>query len=140
VKRLSRSQILGSLLTVVVVAAVAIGMFLLGSPAEERLRRLDERRVRDLGGIGRAVDLYWTRYGRLPSSLEELAREPGGNVSSHDPSTNAIYEYRALQAEMYELCAQFERDSPQPTQAIGDDFWSHRDGRQCFRRDARKIP
>jgi hypothetical protein len=73
-------------------------------------------------------------------SLDELAREPGGNVSSHDPSTNALYEYRPLEAETYELCAQFERDSPQQTQATGDAFWSHGNGRQCFRREAREIP
>jgi hypothetical protein len=138
-KRLSPPQVVGGLLTVVVIAAVAIGMLFLGSPADARVRLLDERRVQDLASIARAVDLFWTRQARLPSSLHELRSEPGGNVRSNDPSTNNLYEYRSLQAQTYELCAQFERDSLQPDQATGDGFWSHGTGRQCFRREARKI-
>ena len=56
-----------------------------------------------------------------------------------DPSTNDLYQYRPLEAESYELCAQFERGSLPPGRATGDDFWSHGTGRQCFRREARKI-
>lgn len=138
-RRLSRAQIVGGLLTAAVVAAVAIGMLLLGSPAEERARRLDARRVQDLSGIARAVDLYWTRHARLPVSLDELRSEPGGNVSSNDPSTNAPYEYRSLEAGTFEVCARFQRDSLQAGQATGNDFWSHGSDRQCFRRKARKI-
>lgn len=138
-KRFSRAEIVGGLLTAVAIVAIAVGLFLLGSPTEERARRLDERRVDDLAALARAVDLYWSRNGRLPSSLEELRSEPGGNVSSTDPSTNAQYEYRPLEAGTYELCAHFERDSPPPGRAISEGFWSHGSGRHCFRREARKI-
>ena len=139
-KKLSRPQVLGGLVTVVVIAAVAMGIFLIGSPAEERVRRLDERRVQDLANIARAVDLYWTRHASLPPSLEELLKEPGGNVRSTDPSTSDLYEYRPLETQAYELCARFEHDSQQAGGPTGDGFWSHGTGRQCFRRDAQKIP
>lgn len=137
-KGLSRAQVLGGLVTVVVLAAIAMGIFLIGSPAQERARRLDARRVQDLTGIARAVDLYWTRHASLPLSLEELGKEPGGNIRSTDPGTGAIYEYRPLTGA-YELCAQFEHDSGQggPT---SDGIWSHGAGRQCFQREPRKIP
>ncbi|HIA74480.1 MAG TPA: hypothetical protein EYN99_08630, partial [Gemmatimonadetes bacterium] len=52
-----------------VIAAVGVGLFILGSPMEERARRVDDRRVADLQGIAAATDLYWTRHSRLPESL-----------------------------------------------------------------------
>ncbi len=137
--RVSRERIVGGLLTAVVVVAVVIGMVVIGSPARERMRRLDERRVQDLTGIARAIDLYWTRHARLPSSLEELEREPGGNISSNDPGTHVPYEYRPLPAGTYELCARFESAPAQENQARSPGFWSHGGGRQCFQRTARKI-
>jgi hypothetical protein len=138
-KRLSPPQVLGGLLTIVVIAAVATGMLLLGSPAEERVRRFDGLRVEHLANIARTVDLYWTRHARLPSSFDELRTEPGGNVGVTDPRTNDLYEYRPLEDGAYELCAQFERGSLDRGEATGDGFWSHGTGRQCFRREARKI-
>jgi hypothetical protein len=138
-KRLSPPQVVGGLLTVVAIAAIAIGMLILGSPAEERVRRLDERRVQDLTNIAEAVDLYWTRRARLPSSFDELRSEPGGSVGFNDPSTNELYEYQSLEAEKYELCAKFDRDSQGSGQTINDGFWSHGAGRQCFQREARTV-
>jgi hypothetical protein len=64
-------------LVVAVLTVVIVGVTLLDSPAQERLRRLDERRVDDLRNIVRKLDIYWTRERTLPSSLEELAHEPG---------------------------------------------------------------
>jgi hypothetical protein len=132
---LSRPQVFGGLVTVVAGAAVAAGIFLMGSPADERTRRLDERRVRDLAGLARAVDLFWTRHANLPASLDELREEPGAQFGSTDPGTRDPYDYRPLEHGAYEVCARFERDSQQP----GDPFWSHGTGRQCFRREARKV-
>lgn len=139
-REISRPRVLALLLTCGVVAAVATGIFLIGSPAEERARRLDERRVQDLDDIARAVDLYRSRHATLPSSLEELGKEPGVRVGSSDPGTGAPYEYRLVEAEKYELCARFERDSVEVGQRARDTRWSHAAGRQCFRRKAREIP
>ncbi|OFV90822.1 MAG: hypothetical protein A3G76_06395 [Acidobacteria bacterium RIFCSPLOWO2_12_FULL_65_11] len=139
-KKLSRPQVLGVLVTAVVIAAVAVGISLIGSPAEERARRMDERRVQDLASMARAVDLYWTRHASLPESLDGLRKEPGGNVRFTDPSTSDPYEYRPLEAETYELCARFERDSGEAGRPTGDAFWSHGAGRQCFQRETRKVP
>jgi len=139
VKGLSRPQLLGGLLTVVVLSAITGGMLLLGPPSEERARQLDERRVQDLTSIAGAVDLYWTRYAKLPSSLDEVRQEPGSNGRVTDPGTNQPYEYRSSGANAYEVCARFDRDSPQRGSTAGNQVWSHGTGRQCFRREARKI-
>jgi hypothetical protein len=74
---LSRSQLVGGLGTVAVGASIVAGIFTLGSPAEERTRRLDEGRVQDLTGLARSLDPFWTRHSNLPGSLDELRKEPG---------------------------------------------------------------
>ena len=83
-------SILRTAVGVVDVAAVAMsvvyGLTRVGSPSDERERRLDERRVEDLrGGIARAVDLHWTRRGSLPASLHELSDATVRDVALNDP-------------------------------------------------------
>ena len=128
------------LVVAAVVIAVVSGLVLLGPPSEERTRRLDDRRVNDLRKITRATDLYWTRHGRLPASLDELSQEPGVTLNSRDPTTPEPYGYRALDAATYELCANFQRGSAEESQGPAKDFWSHGAGRQCFQLEARHIP
>ena len=129
-----------------VVVAVVAGLMVLPPPSEERTRRLDERRVEDLRGIARAMDLHWTRHGRLPAAVGDLAREPGVRVSTRDPGTGQDYELRLLDEPTYELCAIFERataDSGDPAggaEDVSEDFWSHGAGRRCFRLDAQEVP
>ncbi|MFQ5737884.1 MAG: hypothetical protein ACE5JX_02645 [Acidobacteriota bacterium] len=159
----SGAHVLIGLAIGVVVVAVVSGLIVLGPPSEQRARRLDERRVEDLRGITRAVDLYWTRHGRLPTSLDELLRESGVNINSNDPSTTQLYDYRVLGDKTYELCAHFQRDSPEPSQPVSkpkeravislDDldslpvpatppdkgFWSHGAGRQCFQPEVEEV-
>jgi hypothetical protein len=124
---------------VVVAAAVIAGLILLGAPAEERARRLDERRVQDLSGIARATDVYWTRTSRLPASLDELRRETGAEVLSTDPASGAPYQFRALDGAQYELCATFDGESRESDRGGEAGFWSHRAGRQCFQREAMPV-
>ncbi len=130
----------------VVVVAVVGGLIVLGPPSEERTRRLDERRTEDLRGITRAVDLYWTRHGRLPASIKDLSGESGLKVSARDPGTAQTYELRVLDTATYELCASFERTSTEPgnsagrTPDVSEDFWSHGVGRRCFRLNAQEVP
>ena len=161
-----RSIVLGAAGTAVV-AAVAVGLVLLGPPSQERERRIDDRRVADLNGIAAAANLYWTRHGRLPASLDELAAEPGPTISTSDPTSSEMYGYRALDDGRYEVCATFAADSGAPTRSssviqrscqgchgpdspaatrVDDpvaahlglrDLWAHGAGRQCFQMRAR---
>lgn len=137
--RRSRAQIVGTLLAVAVTIAVAAGILVLGSPSDERARRLDERRVQDLSGIARAVDVYWTRRSSLPATLDSLATETGANITLADPQTNARYEFRPLEDDRFELCAEFEGESRESDRSPDAGFWSHRAGRQCFQRTAAAL-
>jgi len=132
-----RERVAGAVATVAVVGAVAAGVYLLGSPSEERTLRLDQRRVSDLGALSGAVDVYWTRHQKLPASLDELRSEPVGRLDLEDPGARTSYEYRPLSERSYEVCAVFERDSAAQDRPAPDGVWAHRAGRQCFRREPR---
>jgi hypothetical protein len=121
-----------------VAAAIVAGLFVIGSPSEERARRLDERRVEDLQGISRATNVYFERHARLPSSLEELGREGGMRIGERDP-VGAPYEYHASGAETYQLCATFQRSSAEEGRAVTAEFWSHEAGRRCFQLKAKEV-
>ena len=119
------------------VVAIVTGLILIGSPSAERMRRLDEIRVRDLTQLSHAIDLYWQREGKLPPSLDSLATVPDASFrSTMDPLTSAPYSYRAIDSSRYELCAAFAADNPSPE--FSDRFWAHGVGRTCFELDARK--
>jgi hypothetical protein len=121
-------QLLAIVVTVIVAAAVVTGIVIIGSPMEERTRRLDTRRVQDLQQISRAVQVYHGRHRRPPASLDELSKEPGLALVPRDPMTGQPYGYLAVDADSYELCGTFDRDSDARTAG----FWSHGAGTQCF--------
>ncbi len=122
-----------------VIAAVVAGLFVLGSPTEERARRIDRRRVEDLQAIVAATDLYWTRHSRVPATLDDLSAEPGVTIRTSDPASSEIYGYQPLDSANYELCASFERASGEIARDPERDLWAHGPGRQCFQLEAEEI-
>jgi hypothetical protein len=121
---------------VIVVALVVIrGIMIIGSPSEERTRRMDSRRVEDLQAISRAVVVYHQRHQKLPETLTELAGEPGLSDIARDPATDQAYGYRVREANAYEVCATFDRDV---SDVRSGDFWSHGVGSQCFTLNTKK--
>ena len=114
----------------------------IGSPARERLRRIDEQRLRDLQGIRRALEILCVdRAGpvprlvdRLPQTLQEIDAKArrgdavGWALALSDPETKEPYEYRAISETEFELCARFEL----PRQRRWEPFWNHPAGRACF--------
>ncbi len=130
--RFTGRQRLAAIVTLVVMTAVITGIVILGSPAEERAKRIDLRRVNDLQGMESAVNFYFAEHATLPMSVEELSKQPGVRIGS-DPVTGADYRYRALDAEQFELCGTFDRASA-PRVLTGLDLWEHPAGNHCFTR------
>lgn len=135
----STSRVFALLSVAVVVVSVVVGLTLIRSPGEERERRVDDRRVSELRSIAAAVDLYWTREGRLPASLDELRAAQLGGLHYEDPETLRPYGYRILGEKGYELCAEFARNPAQDRRRPQGDFWAHGAGRQCFRLEAKTV-
>lgn len=135
---------------VVAVSATAVaGLWISGSPAAERARRLDDRRIQDLQTISNAIDSYYTQNKeQLPPSLDTLtgARDAYYVSSIKDPDTMRPYEYQQDSSSTYRLCATFTTDtrsegqtpdiySPYPSST----FWQHGPERTCFAITARNY-
>lgn len=129
---------------------VAVGFFQAGSPASERLRKFDQRRIADLQSIQSQIIYHWQKKDALPSSLEALTDTISGYKSPRDPQSGNPYEYTVKEDLVFELCAQFEaegqseatmpvqyRKGPEPIPVGKEPYmenWNHAVGKTCFTR------
>jgi len=120
-----------------VVAAVVAGLWVIGSPAEQRLLRFDERRASDLLQLSQAANWHHSERRALPTSAAELVDGRRLSRLPLDPATNEPYEYRPTGERKFELCAVFARASRAED---AKDFWYHDAGRQCFELDVPEPP
>lgn len=114
-----------------VLVAVLVGLYLIGSPAEARLRRFDERRVDDLQSAHAAIQSYWITRGRLPPAPDSVPEAFPNGPRFRDPSTGIPYSYQPTGDSAYSLCADFARASP-PDNPAYDAAWRHPAGHFCF--------
>lgn len=130
--------------TLVVVATIAWGFFLVGSPSTRRLERLDEQRLDDLRTIAREIQTMvedpndkGTLKETLPKTLDEAAqRARVERLNLSDPETGEVYTYRATGETTYELCATFTH----PRDSDASVFWNHPAGKHCFKIDVLDPP
>ncbi len=129
--------------TAAVILAVITGLFLSGTPANQRQYRFDEERVADLRRLTYHIESYRNAHQQLPDSLEALAGGrgatiPGGlDVVPTDPETGAIYMYVVVSENSYRLCADFNLASEHDGQAT---FWGHDAGYQCYEIILPEVP
>lgn len=105
---------------------LGLGFWSNGSPSSVRLLKEDNQRVRNLHDL--TVQLQNKRRNGLqgpPASLADVA------LREADPFTGQAYEYRRLDGERYQVCAEFGAPSPKGASAAAH-FWAHPAGRKCF--------
>lgn len=136
---------MGWTLSALVLAIFTAGFFILGTPAEQRARRLDQQRVSDLQNIQYQVQNYYQQHNSLPESLPEL-EDTAGSLPQ-DPKTSESYTYNKGTEDKFSLCAVFETDSVNPNMSyfepmprlekgaiIKGNNWEHGSGEVCFER------
>jgi hypothetical protein len=146
------------------VLAVIIWSFtVIGTPSEQRVWRLDEKRVQDLQNIQYQVINYWQQKEKLPEKITDVANPISGTTLPVDPEfeKGKKYEYAVKGPLTFELCADFGLPMPQgwrenpsyygsaiPTMDSKDiavsypypgpgginESWDHQSGRTCFER------
>ena len=115
--------------TVVVVAVIVLGFHFLGSPESQRKIQSDLRRVTMLAQLAQQINLKCNGPGNeLPKTLDDF---PGS--LKQDPITGKEFDYRRKAANKYELCASFDTDNRQDSEA--NPRWSHPTGNFCFQFD-----
>ena len=151
-RRTPPTKLLFGVVTVMVLAAVVSGVWITGTPSQERSKARDRQRTNDLQQLADSIDTFYRYNAALPATLEELYQAPAlrGNFMRPltDPETKAPYEYSLRTATGYELCATFDLSSTDidETRAIyktepvppfgpspkGPRAFEHEPGRQCF--------
>ncbi len=147
-KKTNWPRIFARIVSGVVILAVGGGFFIVGSPAIQRARRLDEQRVNNLQSMQSQIIYYWQQKEVLPTALDDLKDSISGFVPSRDPETNESYEYVVINKTSltFQLCATFKTSSnfynraPKlliPERNFVDPYqqnWDHDVGRVCFDR------
>lgn len=150
-KKYQLPKIIAIVTSIVVLSAIVAGFFVVGSPAVQRQRSFDDRRVNDLQVIQSQIINYWQMKQKLPVKLIDLNDSISGFVAPVDPETGAEYEYAVTSPLAFDLCAIFNIKNlgnagdtagnvPMPRSAIYPDNdpysqnWSHSAGRVCFAR------
>ena len=135
-------------LALFILVFIALSFMIMGSPAKQRLLKIDGLRVSDLQNLQYQIVNYWQQKEKLPITLKELADPLYNSNVPLDPVTKQEYEYRGVSNLSFELCAEFVlpsettakgaynsyRSYPQPIDQFGSGEWTHEKGKQCFTR------
>ena len=142
----NRSVAYGTAMLVVI--TIVAGFFIVGTPQQARLYRLDAQKVNDLQNIQSQVVSYWQAKRALPVSLSDLYSALNGFSVPSDPQSGSPYSYRSTGQLSFELCAYFNamtqgsevqetRGGPVPIGVKGmpqQESWLHAAGQTCFQR------
>ena len=92
-----------------VLGAISFSFLIMGSPAKQRMLRLDDRKVSDLQNIQYQVINYWQQKEKLPEDLNSLSNPLTGYSLPVSPEFQKgdKYEYIKKDALSFELCASF---------------------------------
>jgi len=135
--KLRPATLFAALSVMAMFGAIVIGLAVIGSPNEFRMRRLDPRRANDLASISGAIRTYRITHDSLPEKLTELKQSQQiMNYSLEDP-IGRPYEYAVKDAFSYELCAEFDTSTNTMATRFSSIFEAHGLGRQCFSQEAR---
>jgi hypothetical protein len=97
-----------------VVILVILSFMVMGSPAQQRTLRMDDRRVQDLQTIQYQVINYWQQKEKLPEKIENIANPLSGFSLPVDPEfeKGLKYEYIKTGDLSFQLCSTFSADMP----------------------------
>ncbi|MFH1947532.1 MAG: DUF5671 domain-containing protein [Candidatus Magasanikbacteria bacterium] len=150
-------KLLAIIVSVVVIASIIIGFFIVGTPRDQRDRRFDEKRVSNLQMLQSQIVDYWAKKDNLPTELNALEDNISGFMVPEDPDTKELYEYKIIDPLAFELCATFAKANKDSKAGFrGEEYypmspydtfqqnWSHEAGRTCWTRtidpELHKLP
>jgi len=142
-----RAQMVGYAVGLLVVLTIIAGFFIIGTPAQARVARMDAQKVSDMQSIQWQIVNYYQQKQALPQTLDQLQDPISGYMIPNQPETNKPYEYKLRGGLSFELCADFGGVStrqeglsmaePAALRLKGDlgvGSWQHDKGNECFLR------
>ena len=107
--------------SILVILAIWFSFSVMGSPAKQRMLRLDDRRVGDLQNMQYQVINYWQQKEKLPTALTDLSNPITGYSLPVPPmfEKGEKYEYTVKSPLTFELCATFDLPIPKGWREYG---------------------
>ena len=141
----ARKRLVAAGVGALALVTIAAGFFIVGTPADARLARMDSERVYALQDIQSRVVNYWQAKQALPATLADLSNELAYGPLPVDPETGGQYVYQKTERLTFKLCAAFNKESrvsylearapvPESIKGIARDSWQHGAGEVCFTR------
>ena len=124
--------------SLIIILAVFIGsLFIVESPRETRLRKIDEAVLNRFNSIDNAINMYFADMEKMPEDLNKIS-DYSNYLSKDDladPETDKQFNYNVLSEKKYELCGDF-RTSNLDQEDIRAEYlkerWPHDSGYQCL--------
>lgn len=118
-------NILAALSAIFVIGALVWSISIIGTPAQMRKMRIDDKRLNDISRIQSEIFSHFQSTDKLPATLTDLNDAFQGYVVPTDPVTGEAYDYRVIQQPVvrrnlqlntkelvtpgiFELCATFD--------------------------------
>jgi len=126
--------LIGSL--IVIVAIFITSLFIVESPTATRNRRVDDAVLNKFNNIDSALITYYNDNEKLPADLGMLRVEVlylrADDIE--DPVSGKPFDYRVLENDKYELCADFRTSNldPESPDIFVNKRWPHDAGYQCL--------
>lgn len=142
--------------SLVIIISIVCGFFVMGSPFNQRMQRIDRQRITDLQSIQWQIMNIWQQKGELPKLITEITNPLSGFMVPKDPEElqdiSKKYTYEQTGKTSFKLCATFNlkvdggtqskfgyysgSDYPSYPEYIGSsDSWIHNEGYYCFERN-----
>lgn len=126
-----------TVITLIVITAVIYGFSKVGSPADARSIKFDQKRIQDISQISSAIQTYAYDKNKLPDKLSEVKDYLYGSKDIVDPETKKEYEYKKGTFPDYEICTTFSTDSKNNKTtdylSYADDLNNHPKGYYCIK-------
>ncbi|MGE5426122.1 MAG: DUF5671 domain-containing protein [Bacillota bacterium] len=111
-------RLFGWIAAALVLAVFVSAWFFVESPKLARAKRLDQIVMNYIYQLENSVNSYYTQYGRLPESLDEIKATPDiyfDPSAQKDPETGEAIVYRKEGEEKFSFCATFRVGSDEQT-------------------------
>jgi type II secretory pathway pseudopilin PulG len=137
-----KAYLFGSIALVVIIFIASL--FIVESPAETRNRKIDQKILESFSQIDNAISTFYNDEKKLPANLNELTQEFNyiTDRDLSDPITKKGFDYKVLDENTYELCAEF-RSSNTTEDVYYDEYskenWPHESGYQCIKQKVRQY-
>lgn len=136
-------KVIGISSAVIILLSFVGAFFLVDSPALSRAKAYDQTKANDLSIIRHTINTYYSEFDKLPEALEDLHNQ-SAFLQIKDPKTGEEYEYRIVDEQSYELCANFNTSikglSEKDVQyRFSPDGFVYEEGKNCFTKKVSDI-